>query len=190
MTMMPSQNAATNDRSKAVTALGRSGALRIWPSSRTELRRMCRVSFTSSGLASTATSAWRLRRQYFESIKNEAGLLCFTSPRHRTSCDAFKRQSRVARPSPSAQTETSTIGVVQQLRPSLLFSADHGGDFGDDDIAVDLSLVVGRASARAVVACGVGTLTLAWHAILMALGAFILCVIIYVMISVFAGGGR
>ncbi len=41
----------------------------------------------------------------------------------------------------------------------------------------------------AYVACGVGTLTLAWHAILLALGAFILCVIIYVIISVFAGGG-
>jgi hypothetical protein len=41
----------------------------------------------------------------------------------------------------------------------------------------------------AYVACGVGTLTLAWHAVLMALGALVLCIIIFGIISVFTGGG-
>jgi hypothetical protein len=35
----------------------------------------------------------------------------------------------------------------------------------------------------AYVACGVGTLTLAWHAVLLALGALVLCVIIFSVCS-------
>ena len=37
----------------------------------------------------------------------------------------------------------------------------------------------------AYVACGVGTLTLAWHAVLLALGALILCIIIFAVLSSF-----
>jgi len=37
----------------------------------------------------------------------------------------------------------------------------------------------------AYVACGVGTLTLAWHAVLLAVGALILCVIIFAVLSFF-----
>ena len=35
----------------------------------------------------------------------------------------------------------------------------------------------------AYVACGVGSLTLAWHAVLLAIGAVIVCVIIFVVLS-------
>jgi len=37
----------------------------------------------------------------------------------------------------------------------------------------------------AYVACGVGTLTLAWHAVLLALGALVLCIIIFSVLSFF-----
>lgn len=40
----------------------------------------------------------------------------------------------------------------------------------------------------AYVACGIGTLTLAWHAILIALGALIVCVLLFLVISAVLGG--
>ena len=40
----------------------------------------------------------------------------------------------------------------------------------------------------AYVACGVGAVTLAWHAVLLALGALALCVIVFVVISWIGGG--
>ena len=41
----------------------------------------------------------------------------------------------------------------------------------------------------AYVACGVGALTLVWHAMLLAVGALILCALLFVVFSLFAASG-